>query len=65
MGLFTRAVPKESKPTVQAQYAPQVLSTPLLTSLVPAQSLTRDAALEIPSCKSEKLNLRILLHLCL
>jgi hypothetical protein len=49
MGLFTRAVPKESKPTVQAQYAPQVLSTPLLTSLVPSQAISRELSLEIPS----------------
>ena len=49
MGLFTRAVTKPTKPTVEAQYAPQVLSTPILTSLTPAQSITRELSLEIPS----------------
>lgn len=51
MGLFrkTEATPHIEKPSIIAQYAPQVLSTPLLTSLVPAQSMTRELALEIPS----------------
>jgi len=49
MGIFSRAESKPTKPSVLAQYAPQVLSTPLLTSLVPSQSITRELALEIPS----------------
>lgn len=51
MGLFrkTEATQQTEKPSIIAQYAPQVLSTPILTSLVPAQSMTRELALEIPS----------------
>ena len=51
MGLFrkTEATPQTDKPSIIAQYAPQVLSTPVLTSLVPAQSITRELALEIPA----------------
>jgi HK97 family phage portal protein len=51
MGLFrkTEATPSNDKPSIVAQYAPQVLSTPVLTSLVPAQSITRELALEIPA----------------
>jgi HK97 family phage portal protein len=51
MGLFrkTDATPNAEKPSIIAQYAPQVLSTPLLTSIVPTQSITRELALEIPS----------------
>ena len=51
MGLFSKtdATTKKEKASIIAQYAPQVLSTPLLTSIVPAQSMTRELALEIPS----------------
>ena len=49
MGIFSRAESKQTKPTVTAQYAPQLISTPVLTSLVPAQSMTRELSLEIPS----------------
>jgi len=49
MGIFSRAVSKPTQPTVLAQYAPQVLSTPLVTSIAPSQSITRELALEIPS----------------
>ena len=49
MGIFSRGVTPSQKPTVIAQYAPQVISTPMLTSLVPAQSITRELALEVPS----------------
>ena len=51
MGLFrkTEATPNIDKPSIIAQYAPQVLTTPLLTSILPSQSITRELALEIPS----------------
>jgi HK97 family phage portal protein len=52
MGLFrkTEAVTNVDKRSqVIAQYDPQVLSTPLLTSIVPAKSMTRELALEVPS----------------
>lgn len=51
MGLFSKtdATTKKDKASIIAQYAPQVLSTPLLTSLVPAMSMTRELALEVPS----------------
>jgi hypothetical protein len=51
MGLFSKsdATNKNDKASIIAQYAPQVLSTPLLTSIVPSQSITRELALEIPS----------------
>ena len=52
MGIFSRkteAVQTNDKPSILAQYDPQVLSTPLLTSLVPAMSMSRELALEIPS----------------
>ena len=51
MGLFrkTEATTQTEKPSIIAQYAPQVLTTPLLTSIVPAQSMTRELSLEIPS----------------
>jgi len=49
MGIFSRGVTPSQKPTVIAQYAPQVISSPMLTSIVPAQSITRELALEVPS----------------
>jgi HK97 family phage portal protein len=49
MGLFRKADATTNKSDIIAQYAPQLISTPLLTSLVPAQSMTRELALEIPS----------------
>lgn len=51
MGLFrkTDAPTTTDKPSIIAQYAPQVLSTPILTSIVPAQAITRELALEVPS----------------
>lgn len=52
MGLFRKAetitnVDKSS--SLKAQYDPQVLSTPVLTSLIPSMSITRELALEVPS----------------
>lgn len=51
MGLFRKTVTTTplSTPTVIAQYAPQVLSTPVLTSITPASTITRELALEVPS----------------
>lgn len=51
MGIFrkTEAKSNDAHSSLLAQYAPQVLSTPLLTSIVPAQSITRELALEVPS----------------
>jgi HK97 family phage portal protein len=49
MGLFRKADATTNKSDIIAQYAPQLLTTPLLTSIVPAQSMTRELALEIPS----------------
>lgn len=51
MGLFSKsdATNKNNKASIVAQYAPQVLSTPLLTSIVPAMAMTRELALEVPS----------------
>ena len=50
MGLFRKTnATSNTQTSVIAQYAPQVLSTPMLTSIVPAQSITRELALEIPS----------------
>ena len=49
MGIFSRGESIKPKTDILAQYAPQVINTPLLTSIVPAQSITRELALEIPS----------------
>lgn len=51
MGLFrkTEATPIIEKPSIVAQYAPQVLNTPVLTSIMPAAAMTRELSLEIPS----------------
>ena len=50
MGLFRKTDATTNKSDIIAQYAPQITSTPVLTSLVPAMSMTRELALEIPSC---------------
>ena len=47
MGIFTRAVPAQTKPTVVAQYAPQNLGDPYLFSGF--ATIDRNAALGIPS----------------
>ena len=47
MGIFTRAVPTQTKPTVVAQYAPQNLGDPYLFSGF--ATIDRNAALGIPS----------------
>ena len=52
MGLFRKTetiTNVDKRSTLIAQYDPQVLSTPLLTSLVPAMSMSRELALEVPS----------------
>jgi len=51
MGIFrkTEATTTTEKPAIVAQYAPQVISTPVLTSIIPAQQMSRELALEIPS----------------
>jgi HK97 family phage portal protein len=50
MGLFRKTDATTNKPDIIAQYAPQITSTPVLTSLTPTMSITRELALEIPSC---------------
>jgi len=47
MGIFSRAVPKPNKPTVEAQYAPQVLTNNYIYTIAP--TIDRDSALQIPS----------------
>lgn len=49
MGLFRKTEATPNTAPLIAQYAPQVLSTPLLTSIIPSQSITRELALEVPS----------------
>lgn len=52
MGLFRKAeaiTNVDKRSSLIAQYDPQVLSTPLLTSIVPAMSMSRELALEVPS----------------
>lgn len=51
MGIFskTEATNKSKPSSILAQYAPQILSSPLLTSIVPSQSITRELSLEVPS----------------
>jgi HK97 family phage portal protein len=49
MGLFRKTDATTTKTDILAQYAPQLISTPVLTSLVPAQAMTRELALEVPA----------------
>jgi HK97 family phage portal protein len=49
MGLFRKTEAKLNTAPLIAQYAPQVLSTPVLTSIIPSQTITRELALEVPS----------------
>jgi phage portal protein BeeE len=47
MGIFSRAESKPTKPSVEAQYAPQVLANNYIYSYAP--TIDRASALEIPS----------------
>ena len=47
MGIFTRAISKTSKPTIEAQYSPQVINNSYTYSYLP--TIDRATALEIPS----------------
>lgn len=51
MGLFrkTEAITNVERSSLIAQYDPQVLSTPVLTSLLPSPTMSRELVLEVPS----------------